>query len=117
MKDIIIFVVHCQEKNLPKQKKFRGEKLHLFIILWSLFGKNLLFLAKLDLCTPVDNFSFFMLCARRKVAHDVALFGKVVALTARPDFGAAQQTFRPAIVGGTMTVGATRVVFILQNHK
>jgi hypothetical protein len=38
------------------KKNFTFETAHLFISLWSLSGKNLLFRTKLDLCTAVDNF-------------------------------------------------------------
>jgi hypothetical protein len=39
-----------------RKKNFSPETTHLFISLWSLSGKNLLFRTKLDLCTAVDNF-------------------------------------------------------------
>jgi hypothetical protein len=38
------------------EKNCALENAHLFISLWSLSGKNLLFRTKLDLCTAVDNF-------------------------------------------------------------
>jgi hypothetical protein len=38
------------------KKNFTLETAYLFISLWRLCGKNLLFRAKLDLCTAVDNF-------------------------------------------------------------
>jgi hypothetical protein len=38
------------------KKNFALETAYLFISLWSLSGKNLLFRTKLDLCTAVDNF-------------------------------------------------------------
>jgi hypothetical protein len=39
------------------KKNFTFEPAHLFISLWSLSDKNLLFRTKLDLCTAVDSFS------------------------------------------------------------
>ena len=55
------FIVSASEivkkKIVQTKKKFSLETARLFISLWSLLGKKLLFLTKLDLCTAVDNFS------------------------------------------------------------
>jgi len=45
-----------KKKIVLLKKNFTFETAHLFISLWSLSGKNLLFRTKLDLCTAVDNF-------------------------------------------------------------
>lgn len=45
-----------KKKIAPMQKNFALEPGHLCISLWSVSGKTLLCLGKLDLCTTVDNF-------------------------------------------------------------
>ncbi len=50
------------KKKIVRMKKiFALKTLYLFISLWSLSGKNLMFIIKLDLCTAVDNFHIVML--------------------------------------------------------
>jgi hypothetical protein len=56
-----------KKKIVLMKKNFAFETAHLFISLWSLSGKNLLFRTKLDLCTAVDNFPVIALLPDREI--------------------------------------------------
>jgi hypothetical protein len=55
-----------KKKIVLMKKNFAFETAHLFISLWSLSGKNLLFRTKLDLCTAVDNFPMIAIVSDRE---------------------------------------------------
>ena len=58
------------------KKNFAVETAHLFISLWSLSGKNLLFRTKLNLCTAVDNFPVISPVRTEKFDHCSAVPSK-----------------------------------------
>lgn len=65
-----------KKKIVLMKKNFALETAHLFISLWSLSGKNLLCLTKLDLCTAVDNFPVIALLRTEKFDHCSAVLSK-----------------------------------------